>query len=237
MLPLFHLENCESTQDEILIKLKVLQTPLAVSTYHQTKGRGQYGNQWESPKGQNLAYSIVLKSNDFQMPNSLFNFHTASMFRKIIANMTNEEVKVKWPNDLVINGKKIAGMLIEKKKMNDESFYIIGVGINILQEDFSHLPKAGSLLTQVGTKFDLNEFTQKLHSEFQKLIKIPVENSEVLNEFNQHLFRKDEISVFELNGIRQNGIIKYADDDGLLWIDLEFDGMKRFNNKEIILLY
>lgn len=237
MLPLFHIENCHSTQDEILIKIKELRIPLAVSTYHQTKGRGQYGNQWHAPKNKNLAYSIALKVNDFQMPDSLFNFHTASIFRKIIANMTNVEVKIKWPNDLIIKGKKIAGMLIEKQKIYEDWFYIIGIGINVLQENFSGLPKAGSLLTQVEKKYDLDLFTEKLHLEFQKMIKISIDNSGILDEFNFHLFRKDEISVFECNNLRQNGIIKYADEEGFLWIDLEFDGLQKFNNKEIALLY
>lgn len=237
MSPLFYLENCSSTQDEILIKLKEFHSPLAVSTYHQTNGRGQYGSQWESLKNQNLAYSIALKSNEFKISDSLFNFHTALVFRRIIANMTNSEVKVKWPNDLIINRKKIAGMLIEKQKVENECFYIIGIGINILQKDFKHLPKAGSLLTQTGTEFDLEKFTKNLHSDFQDLIKVSMNQSEILEDFNQYLFKKDEISVFELNGLRQNGIIKYADKNGFLWIDLEFDGLKNFNNKEITLLY
>lgn len=237
MSPLFYLENCSSTQDEILIKLKEFHSPLAVSTYHQTNGRGQYGNQWESLKNQNLAYSIALKSNEFKISDSLFNFHTALVFRRIIANMTNSEVKVKWPNDLIINRKKIAGMLIEKQKVENECFYIIGIGINILQKDFKHLPKAGSLLTQTGTEFDLEKFTKNLHSDFQDLIKVSMNQSEILEDFNQYLFKKDEISVFEFNGLRQNGIVKYADKNGFLWIDLEFDGLKKFNNKEITLLY
>jgi BirA family biotin operon repressor/biotin-[acetyl-CoA-carboxylase] ligase len=55
--------------------------------------------------------------------------------------------------------------------------------------------------------------------------------------FNNSLFRKDEISVFELNEKRQNGIIKNADRNGNLWIELENDGLHSFYHKEIKLLY
>jgi len=58
-----------------------------------------------------------------------------------------------------------------------------------------------------------------------------------MDQFNENLFRKDEISVFEINGERQNGIIKYADEKGELWVDLENDGLKPFYHKEIKLLY
>ena len=54
---------------------------------------------------------------------------------------------------------------------------------------------------------------------------------------NQNLFRKDIISVFEINKMRQNGIIKNADEKGFLWVDLEKDGLKKFYHKEIELLY
>ena len=62
-------------------------------------------------------------------------------------------------------------------------------------------------------------------------------SEDILEDFNENLFRKNKISVFELNGVRQNGIIKYADENGFLWIDMEKDGLQKFNNKEIELLY
>jgi BirA family transcriptional regulator, biotin operon repressor / biotin---[acetyl-CoA-carboxylase] ligase len=60
---------------------------------------------------------------------------------------------------------------------------------------------------------------------------------EILNLFNKNLFRKDEISVFEKDGKRQNGIIRKADEKGELWIELEDDGLQSFYHKEIRLLY
>ena len=61
--------------------------------------------------------------------------------------------------------------------------------------------------------------------------------NKILTEYNHELFRKDEISVFQKNDLRQNGIIKNADKNGFLWIDLENEGLQKFFHKEIELLY
>lgn len=237
MFPIFYLEKCNSTNDEILRFVKELQLPAATYTFNQTKGRGQYGNTWESTKDQNLAYSIALKVRDFQMSSILFNFHTACILREFLANLTKTKVEIKWPNDIVIHGKKISGMLIEKQKIEDVDYYIAGIGINVLQKDFSGLPKAGSLLTQTHKEFDLKEFVEKLHNSFYISYQNQTTKESILNNFNEHLFRKNQISVFEIEGVRQNGIIKHVDECGFLWIELENDGLKKFNNKEIELLY
>jgi BirA family biotin operon repressor/biotin-[acetyl-CoA-carboxylase] ligase len=122
------------------------------------------------------------------------------------------------------------------RSLNQNNYFLIGAGFNILQEKFE-ISNAGSLLTQTGRNFNLNDFTIKLHDFLtEKLKNIPSEE-EILKIFNENLFRKDEISVFELEKTRQNGIIRKADENGELWIDLENDGLQSFYHKEIKLLY
>ena len=237
MFPLFYINECLSTNDDIINYLKDNGENLALYTFNQTKGKGQYGNTWESPVNQNLAYSLALKSTESQLSDSLFNFCTAVILRRFLDKLTRKEVDIKWPNDMILNGKKISGMLIEKKKVGGEIHFIIGIGINVLQTDFRHLPKAGSLFTQTGIEFDLKGFTEKLHSELSEGYLSMRSEDEILEEFNAYLFRKDKISVFEKEGVRQNGIIKYADTTGFLWIDLENEGLQKFYHKEIELLY
>ena len=124
----------------------------------------------------------------------------------------------------------------KKKKINQNNYFIIGAGFNILQEKFDEISNAGSLLTQTGKHFDINQFTISLHDFLvEKLQNIPSEQ-EILNQFNSYLFRKDQISVFELDQKRQNGIIRHADEKGELWIELE-SGLQSFYHKEIKLLY
>ncbi len=236
MSQIFHLEKCFSTNDEILSLLDE-DDSTAVFTFNQTKGRGQYGNIWEVIPDENLAYSLAVKTSDVAVSDTFVNYYTTVIVRDFLANLTNAVCKIKWPNDIILNGKKVCGILIEKKKVADVDYYILGIGINVLQTDFSNLPKAGSVLTATDLSFDLKDFTHQFHQYIISRIQDINPEEEILNIYNQSLFRKDEISVFQKNNLRQNGIIKNADKNGFLWIDLEKEGLQKFFHKEIELLY
>jgi len=237
MSELFYQKECSSTNDEIS---QVLLYPhsnfVGLYTFNQTKGRGQYGNTWVSQPEQNLAYSIAVKTESIMLSDFLFNYYTATAIREFLAKLTEKTVKIKWPNDIILANKKIAGILIEKKKINGGNYFIIGAGINILQEKFDEISNAGSIFTQTGEKFDLKNFTQDLHEFLAEKFKNIHSAGNVLEDFNSNLFRKDEISVFEIDGKRQNGIIRKADENGEIWIEFE-DGIRSFYHKEIKLLY
>lgn len=236
MNSLIYFNNCASTQDELIDFLNqhyLSEDFLAVYTFNQTKGRGQYGNSWENLPEENLAYSFALKTKNINVSDTCFNFYTAILVRDFIVNLTKTEVKIKWPNDLILKNKKICGMLFEKNK----NYFVVGIGINILQENFKNLPKAGSVLSQTGLSFELKAFTESLHQYiFEHLVQKEIPN-DVLELYHLHLYRKNEVSVFEKNEVRQNGIIQNVDENGYIWIDLENEGLQKFFHKEIELLY
>ena len=236
MNSLIYFNNCASTQDELIDFLNrhyLSEDFLAFYTFNQTKGRGQYGNSWENLPEENLAYSFALKTKNINVSDTCFNFYTAILVRDFIANLTKTEVKIKWPNDLILKNKKICGMLFEKSK----NYFVVGIGINILQENFKNLPKAGSVLSQTGLSFELKAFTESLHQYlFEHLVQKEIPNN-ILELYHLHLYRKNEVSVFEKNEVRQNGIIENVDENGYIWIDLENEGLQKFFHKEIELLY
>ncbi|WP_175620223.1 biotin--[acetyl-CoA-carboxylase] ligase [Chryseobacterium schmidteae] len=238
MSELFYRNACSSTNDEITEVLLYPQSNfVGLYTFNQIKGRGQYGNSWASAAEQNLAYTLAIKTSCTNHSHFMFNYYTAIAVQNYLANLTEKIVKIKWPNDIIVKKKKVVGILIEKKKINQENYFIIGIGINILQEKFDEISNAGSLLTQTEKRFNLKKITEDLHSFLiEKLSHIP-DDEEILAQFNSNLFRKDEISVFELNNVRQNGIIKNADENGNIWIELEQSGLRSFYHKEIKLLY
>lgn len=238
MSELFYRNACSSTNDEISDVLLYPQSNfVGLYTFNQIKGRGQYGNSWTSAAEQNLAYTLAVKTSCTIHSDFLFNYYTAIAVQNYLANLTEKIVKIKWPNDIIVKNKKVVGILIEKKKINQENYFVIGIGINILQEKFDEISNAGSLLTQTGKRFNLKQFTEDLHSFLiEKLTHIP-DDAEILTQFNSNLFRKDEISVFELDNVRQNGIIKNADEKGNIWIEMEQSGLQSFYHKEIKLLY
>lgn len=238
MAPALYLKECASTNDEIE-RFLPYNTPeiFAVYTFHQTKGKGQYGNSWDSPQNLNLAYSLAIPCENIKILPSLFNFHTAAVLREFVANLTKTKTEIKWPNDLIVKNKKISGILIEQKKINGTPYFIIGIGLNILQESFENLLKAGSLLTQTGIRFDPDEVANGLHEFLIKEIFEEISGIEILHQLNENLFRKDLVSVFDIAGARQNGIIKNVDEAGFLWVELEHSGLQKFYHKQLELLY
>ncbi|MEC5394100.1 biotin--[acetyl-CoA-carboxylase] ligase [Bergeyella sp. RCAD1439] len=238
MFPLLYVPVVEgSTNDEVLKAAEKIDGHVALYTYRQLAGRGQYGNIWQSSRDENLAYSLALRPEGYALSARLFNFYTALVVRDFVANLTASVVKVKWPNDILVSGKKISGMLVEQRRVNGVTYWVSGVGINVKQKHFEGLPKAGSILSQTGLAIDLDDFTQRFHAYYSEaLVRVPGE-AEVLSRFNEWLFRRDEVSFFALGGIRQNGIIRKVDEEGALHVELEKDGLRCFRTKEIELLY
>lgn len=235
MNSLIYFKNCASTNDEILhfISSKNLSEDFwGVYTFNQTHGRGQYGNTWENNPEENIAYSFAIKTKNISAPYTLLNYYTAVIIRDFLANLTQTDVKIKWPNDLILKNKKICGMLFEKKG----DYWVAGIGINVLQENFVGLPKAGSIFSQTHLAFDLKTLAESLHQYVSEKLsqKFP---DNILDQYNHHLYKQNEISVFEKNKTRQNGIVQSADGDGNLWVELEKDGLQKFFHKEIELLY
>ncbi len=237
MTNLTFIDQCSSTNDEVLKYFP--ENPFSIFgiyTFNQTNGRGQYGNSWNILPGENIALSILVKTQPY-MSDILINFYTAIILRDFVANLTDCETKIKWPNDVILNGKKVSGILIEKKKLDSQQFYIIGIGVNILQKNFENIPKAGSIASQTGKTFDPTLFAQEFFLVFSDAIVKPITEDWIISEVNKHLFKRNEVCVFNIQDIRQNGIIQHVDKDGFLWVELEHDGLQKFFHKEIEMLY
>jgi BirA family biotin operon repressor/biotin-[acetyl-CoA-carboxylase] ligase len=149
---------------------------------HQEQGRGQRGSTWESEPNKNLTLSILFQPS-FLRPDEQFMLNKAvslgvaefvlavmSPFsegnRRRLGTKFEGDVRIKWPNDIYIGNKKVAGILIENS-MSGSTFHqsIIGIGINVNQEKFSaKLPNPTSLKLVAGKEFDLDECLAQLCS-------------------------------------------------------------------------
>ena len=127
-LPIFNFTKIESTNDfarTLITEHKISKG--IVTADEQTKGRGRYGNQWSSPKG-NLYFTIffpILRSNLKKIQ-----FLVQLQIRNILKKYRIKNLSLKWPNDLYINNKKVCGILQESIVFK-KFFLIIGIGINI----------------------------------------------------------------------------------------------------------
>lgn len=134
---------------------------------HQTGGRGKPGSGWFSPEG-NIYFSALLKP--YLNPPSLapITLFSALAARAALLQAADLPIVIKWPNDLLVNGRKIAGILVE----GVAGCLIVGIGINVNigEEDFPRelRGEASSLFMETGIKHDLKKISELLIAELNK---------------------------------------------------------------------
>jgi BirA family transcriptional regulator, biotin operon repressor / biotin---[acetyl-CoA-carboxylase] ligase len=157
---------------------------LIVIAEEQSKGRGRMGRDWATPKGVAIAMSMLLRPNlSPQFVPGITSVIAISVV-EALKSATGFDIKIKWPNDIVLDGKKICGILTEMSaEMDAVNYVIIGMGMNINQEYFEDNIKdvAISLKSYSGRSFD------------RKLIL-----AEILNKFevNYEAFKSQGIKLF-----------------------------------------
>lgn len=214
---------------------------VAVANY-QTKGRGQMGTEWSSQTSKNLMVSVFKDVSHLYLEFHYFISIVVSLSILEALNTFNiKNLKVKWPNDILSENKKIGGILIEnvinQTKINAT---IIGFGINVNQTEFDHLPQASSMRLISGRVYNLDEVLQAILSKLEYYFKkLEQKQFEVLKTaYENHLFRKDKPSTFsDENGQLFSGYIKGVSNTGNLQVMVEDNIVKEFDLKSISLLY
>lgn len=139
----------------------------------QTKGKGRMGRDWISPYGKGIWVSFILKPEILPVRASEITFVVAVGIMEGIKKYINKDVKIKWPNDILLDGKKIVGILTEISAEVERINYIVaGIGINANQE-ISDFPmeireKATSLKINTGKIINRNELLRKIIEEMEK---------------------------------------------------------------------
>jgi len=159
--------NVKSTNDEAIKKIKSKKILAGiVYSYSQAKGRGMMGKKWISFNG-NLFITIFfeLKKN---MPNfKEFSTLNPLILKKLLSRYTNLNIKIKKPNDLLINNKKVCGILQETYKIEKKLFLIIGIGVNTIISPRSKNVKAISL-KECGKRIHNYDILKNLKYKYEK---------------------------------------------------------------------
>lgn len=158
-------DELDSTNNYLINNYQKLQSYTIVKTNFQTKGRGQFARGWFSNKGENLLFSILLKDIEIKQIDSIKNIVKHSLIKLLV--QYNIKGIFKEPNDILVNNKKILGILIETKTKNHEEFdyIVIGIGININQKEFNDL-NATSFYNVTNNKYNNNEILQEFIKTF-----------------------------------------------------------------------
>jgi BirA family biotin operon repressor/biotin-[acetyl-CoA-carboxylase] ligase len=233
------LDSTNTYAANLLLENRPPEGTVVVSA-HQSKGRGQASNIWESESGKNLTFSLILYP-EFLEPALQFELSKAVSLgiADYLAQHT-DEVSIKWPNDIYVGKNKIAGILMEYAlKGNQLSSCIIGVGLNVNQSRFySNAPNPVSLSQITGKTYDLEEKLENLllflDSRYRQL-KAGDFNS-IDQDYINLLYQKDIWALYESNGRKFEGKILGVDEYGLLIIQTREGEMRKFDYKEVAFL-
>jgi len=208
-----------------------------VMALNQTEGRGQQTNSWESESGKNLTISLILRP-DFILAQDQFQVSMLiSLGVSDYLKTYTEHVSIKWPNDIYIKDKKIAGILIEQSIMGAHlSNSVCGIGLNVNQAKFvSDAPNPISLQIITNENYNLeDELTKLLASIEKRYQQVKNGNAQQLEQdYLNALYWMNETHEFEDEDGDFKGQIIGISEFGQLQIRDEDNELRTYNFKEV----
>ncbi len=203
----------------------------------QTKGKGQRGNYWHSEKNKNLTFSIITFPDFIPVSKQFYLSKVVSLGIIDYLNSKKQGFKIKWPNDIFYNDKKICGILIENSITGSEiKNSVIGIGLNINQEKFPDiLPGAISLKNVTDKNYNIeNELHRLLNYILENYRNLKVENFEQIDKkYHSYLFGINETLEFKDKTGKFKGIIKGTLPEGKLIIQISENDIRYYSFKEV----
>ena len=203
---------------------------LAVFTEEQTAGRGRTGTKWHSGRGDSTLCSIVLchcKCNT-----ELLSLSCAVAVAEAVGKVGGYEAKVKWPNDIILNGKKVAGILLESK--NDRGTYILGVGINCHQKKDTFPPELQAGATSIDIEshsvVDRISLAKRLLTSIDHWLEVAEKNGpEVTDRWRELSTQLGQRVSLVFNAKKYTGNCIGIDPEKGLVLQLETGGVRMFD--------
>jgi BirA family biotin operon repressor/biotin-[acetyl-CoA-carboxylase] ligase len=208
-----------------LIRQRMAENGTVVLAEYQSEGRGQFGRQWKSNPFENLMFSIILKhvTNAPSDPFIINKTITLSMYQCINELLPNSEIKIKWPNDIYADNRKISGILVENNFSGQQLNYsIVGVGLNVNQDfESEHSLHATSLKDKSGHTLDrpalLRIILEKIEENY---LKLNTDQEYIEDQFNRNLLGYHETCEFEVQDRIEKAKIVECDRSGRLVLEI-----------------
>lgn len=241
-LSIIVLESTASTNDyskQLLTNFKPQIGFTAIMAKHQSAGRGQRGTLWLAPPNTNMTASFIYSPVDLPITKQFaLTVHASLAVYDVLKEILQKDIYIKWPNDIMVGRKKIAGILIENKVSGQFiKTVIIGIGLNVYQKEFSgDIAHKTTSLTLENPKINLSILNvvkkiQKRLWDYQHILQ--EDNfSPHLKLYNERLFLKGTHTSFTVNGISIEGEIQGVENDGLLTVRHQQE-IKKYDLKEL----
>ena len=243
---LIFLPEVPSTNSYAMNLLKNVNSPegTVVHAGNQTHGKGQRGSSWIVDPASNLTASIILKPFFLSIKNQFFLYQVSALAcydtMAEILNSSQFDIKIKWPNDILVNKKKIAGILIENNILNNQfSSCIVGIGININQKFFNQDFSATSIKILTRKTYVIPYILKRfcLHLEKHYLALINEKFNLIKENYLQHFFGLNCWLDFEIEDVTKTLMVLGVSDNGLLLLREKSGALKEVDVKEVKWLY
>jgi BirA family biotin operon repressor/biotin-[acetyl-CoA-carboxylase] ligase len=221
----------------MLIRNEDIPEGTVVYTGFQTAGKGQVGNKWESEMGKNLLFSIILYPGSVSPDDQFVISMTISLGISDLIDKYYSGCRIKWPNDIILNDRKVAGILIENSLSGSLiKSSVAGIGLNVNQENFpENIPNPGSLKQITGVEYDLKVLLKELLHTLDKRYKTMLygDRNIIRQEYVSKLYRLNEWHSYRSAGSVFKGRITDISDKGLLMIENPEGKIMTFSFKEL----
>lgn len=206
-------ESVDSTNDRIKARVHEGEASgLVISAGQQTAGKGRIGRKWESPSHDSIATSLLIEPEEISIEAiSTITVVAAMAVRDALYRLYGLSGLIKWPNDIVFDGKKICGILTEMELKDGKVWYVVvGIGVNVHNKDFPEeiAYKATSVDLELGKttggQGHREELTKEIWNSFKKYYNIFIETQDMTG-------LKEEYEKFLAN--RGNRVRIEAQDD------------------------
>ena len=228
---IIHIEETDSTNR--WLKAHGEGTMVVVADY-QTAGKGCGTNSWESERGKNLTFSMLIHPTDIPASQQFRITEVVSVALCEVLErylLTVPEPSIKWPNDIYMGDKKICGVLIENRLQGNVIVdSIIGIGLNVNQTEFvSDAPNPVSLRQLLGREID----REALLHDFLETLETVSSSETTYSAYRNKLFRMGKQAVFSDETGRFEGTIQDVETDGRLLIKDLSGQARRYAFKEV----
>lgn len=227
---IFHKETSSTNIDAKELAEKGEAAGTVVVADMQTAGRGRRGRGWVSPAGKDIYMTVVLRPQCRPEKASVLTLVMALAVLKAVSEQIPQRCSIKWPNDIVVNGKKICGILTEMSAELDGIHYVvIGTGINVNQEFLAEEIQETATALRIECGHQINRATLVARTLYylEKYYAIFEENwdfSGLVNEYNQFLVNRDrEVCVLDPKGAYE-GTARGINENGELLVERKSDG-------------
>lgn len=162
-----HFDEIDSTNTYLKKHYQKLDNFTFVSTDYQSQGKGRNDRVWQSKKGENLMFSLLIKDENIQSMFPYLSMAAAVEVAKVLEKYGLNNVSIKWPNDVLVGDRKICGILLEGQLPD---YIVIGVGLNVNQKDFpSDLRRpATSMANELNKVIDIKELKKEIFASLTK---------------------------------------------------------------------